>query len=287
MCTQVRLAALVVSVCMAMGVAHAAAPPPDGSFAYSKFAKTTGLKIVGNVVVVRDVLRLTPDVEWRSGAVWYATRVPVAAGFRTTFTFRITAADDSSADGLAFVVQNSASDALGGQGGNIGYGQCIELPNPGGIPNSLAIEFDTYPNSSVNGLFTVDDPNDNHISVHTRGAEANGSDEFYSLGSAPSVADLKDGNVHTATITYTPGTLTVLLDGAKLVVPYRFAAGGKYANGSDAPGLVLEGGTAWVGITSSTGISHSNHDILSWSFGPAQAPVAPGGPRRPSGRNAN
>ena len=30
--------------------------------------------------------------------------------------------------------------------------------------------------------------------------------------------------------------------------------------------LDLEGGTAWVGFTASTGESHQNHEVLSWLF---------------------
>ena len=70
------------------------------------------------------------------------------------------------ADGFTFVIQNSdsslfgggGSSALGSTGGGLGYA---------GIPNSLAVEFDTWFNP------VLGDPNGNHISVHTAGTLQN------------------------------------------------------------------------------------------------------------------
>jgi hypothetical protein len=80
---------------------------------------------------------------------------------------------------LAFVLQGEGYNALGRNGKGIGYS---------GINNSLAVEFDTYFNHEVN------DPYENHISVHSRGwRHANDENHLYSLGHTNDIPDLTDG----------------------------------------------------------------------------------------------
>lgn len=69
---------------------------------------------------------------------------------------------------------------------------------------------------------------------------------------------MSGGNLHTARIAYTPGTLSVFIDDLEQpVLTVRV----------DLDTLLeLDNGKAWVGITAGTGGSYENHDILSWSF---------------------
>ena len=93
------------------------------------------------------------------------SKQPVANGFQSTFQFRITNPGglvqytphgfQQGGDGFAFVIQNFGIPVLGPSAGYLGYH---------GLPNSLAIEFDTWLNYEA-GFF---DPNGNHISVHSR-----------------------------------------------------------------------------------------------------------------------
>ena len=85
-------------------------------------------------------------------------RQSVNTGFTTYFKFQIHTAAIccTPADGFAFVIQNSSATALGTGSGGLGYA---------GIPNSLAIEFDTYQNPW--------DPNANHVAVQSCGTGAN------------------------------------------------------------------------------------------------------------------
>ena len=252
---------------------------------------------------VSTVLRLTPNATFTSGSAWFTTQQPVAGPFSTTFTFQMSDANTSTtADGIAFVIQNSSVSALdpdtGGQDGcSIGYGDDPDntgcTPNTGGIQNSLAIEFDPYQNA--------DDPNNNHVAIQSCGTAANSSDNLVggvlgnpapcNLAINPLTAvispitglpiTLADGSVHTATIIYTPSTLTscgpvpsgpqtggtncssidVILDGADLF------PGGVLVDLSTL--LTLSpSNTAWVGFTAATGGSDDNQDILSWTFTP-------------------
>jgi hypothetical protein len=163
---------------------------------YADFSSIAGLTLVGNAAQAGTLLRLTPDAGGQDGAAWFNTRQSVQGGFDTTFQFRINTSLDM-ADGLAFVIQNSpaGTSAIGDGGGGIGYAS---------IPNSLAVEFDTY----NNGEFTTP-----HVSVQTLGAAPNSRSDVASLGhlSFPAMAN---GNVHTARIRYVPGTLDIFIDGA-------------------------------------------------------------------------
>ncbi len=154
-----------------------------------------------------NVLRLTDDVQSRVGTAWFNIKQPVAGGFTTTFTFQISHAD-FPADGIAFVIQNSQAGltAFGDGGGGIGYQ---------GIPNSLAVEFDTYLNASPG---PNEDPNANHVAVQSCGTNANSADHDATNGNSPcklamnadlafpieGFVNLSDGAQHTATISYTP-----------------------------------------------------------------------------------
>ena len=112
-------------------------------------------------------LRLTASEARASGAAWYRRKMDVREGFDTTITFEIsnpsfhcsrmndvnTYCRSRGADGLAFVLQNVAPNALGVSGSGLGYE---------GIFNSLAVEIDTFMNYDNLDFY------ENHISVMTQ-----------------------------------------------------------------------------------------------------------------------
>lgn len=220
------------------------------------FSSMAGVVAVGSTTQQDDIIRLTPDKPWTAGALWSEKKQQVAAGFVTAFSFRITKPGgaagtpnrDGGADGLAFVIQNSSPSALGHIGHEIGYG---------GIPNSLAIELDTWNNAPMgNG-----DPDNNHLSVQSAGTEPNSYDHRFSLGVASNIPRLDDGRVHTLRIEYLPGRMSISIDGIHaLEVEVDLATK-----------LALENGAAWVGFTSATARAWENHDILDWTFTPVTA----------------
>ena len=216
----------------------------------------------------QQVLRLTQDGNgYSAGSAWYTVQQPVANGFTTVFQFQITHAGQS-ADGLAFVIQNSHNfgdagplTAVAGVGGDIGYGTTPSDDGVLSIDNSIAVEFDTY----ANGW----DPNANHVAVQSCGTGNNTpdhtatcqSDLAANLGIAPMPGvNLSDGNVHTVILQYDPGTLSIFVDNPGtpvLTVPLQLATL-----------LSLNGQTAYVGFTGGTGALTENNDILSWTFTP-------------------
>lgn len=196
------------------------------------------------------VLRLTdgPGV----GGAWSTEKPRLVNGFDITFQFRIHATGNGGADGFAFIIQSVSGNYIGGSGGAIGYQ---------GLPRSVAIEFDTW----LNGPGDANDPDDNHISVHTGGMGANSVDESYSIGRIDATAmpfRLDDAVVHTVRVRYVPGTMEIYLDGSatpNLTVSVNFS------NIDGAGGSILDAdGRAWIGFTAATGWAWETHDIVSW-----------------------
>jgi len=238
------------------------------------------------------VLRLTTDNPGQVGSAWFNAQQAVKGGFSTTFQFQFTQQGlaHTPADGIAFVIQNSSINALGQGGGSIGYADggipCNEAPcshDNNGIPNSLAIEFDTFNNDGATA-----DPNANHIAVQSCGvvggvpqpnSNAHGANSPFGfpvciIGSPASPeTSMSDGNPHIVVISYTPpscteckGTLTVNLDDHIVLT---------VAVTLESEMNLSAGGKAWVGFTSATGAAFENHDILNWTFTPnAQSGVA-------------
>eukprot|EP01038_Epipyxis_sp_PR26KG_P006359 gene6359-8759_t len=242
-------------------------------------------------------LRLTSSTARQSGASWYQRKVDVREGFDTTFTFRIsnpsqkcdrlddvnTYCRSRGADGIAFVIQNVANDALGNAGSGIGYD---------GIFNSLAVELDTYHNYDQMDYY------ENHISIMTQGFRYNiTANHSRSLANSNKIPDLTDGN-HTIRIKYDPnfdenavphpsfqtnGFTTWFMNNAD------FHNGGEgdwgvgvglfyvYIDDMYSPiittpmnlgaTLKLDNGRAYVGLTAATGAEYwQAHDILGWQF---------------------
>ena len=195
-------------------------------------------------------LRLANDIGQASSA-WLNTAIPVSSGFSTSFQFQISSATTLTlADGFAFVIQGNGTSAVGGGGGNLGYQ---------GIPNSIAIEFDTYHNDGTG----FNDPACSqvacaHIGIQSNGTGRNSPDHSAAGLAAPVLIDLSGS--HTATITYDPNTktLSVYLDSNPNPV---------VSANVDLSAFVLSGGTnAYVGFTAATGADSELTDLLSWTW---------------------
>ena len=159
------------------------------------------LHLVGDAAITPDArLRLTPAATSQEGAAWYtAEKQDVVEGFTTTFQFQMAdnAGGPDGSDGFTFAIQNTNPSYLGAGGGNLGYN---------GLADSLVIEFDTFQNSENN------DSSQSRSSVHTGGTGPNSPLESFSLGRFTTNPIMDNAAVHTAKITYTPGTLSVYLD---------------------------------------------------------------------------
>jgi len=233
-------------------------------FEFPDFSSTKGLKLVDDAFRHKNVLRLTSAGREKAGAAWYTQKQMVLAGFDTTFTFRLTDQDGQykGADGLAFVVQNERIQAIGGDGAAGGFARTDDIfrskeglvrlagPLRRGISPKLAIFFDTYRN--------VWERYNNYVLICTQTSKEDMQWPLRCLSySQPLSANLKDGAVHTARISYEPPRLSVYVD--NLQEPVR-------AVSVDLADIVGGGGSAWVGFTASTGGGWENHDLLTWKF---------------------
>ncbi len=210
-------------------------------------------------------LQLTNDMGGETSSAWLTNEQPVASGFSTSFDFQITPAWEGAntiADGFAFVIQaQSGTTPPNGTAtlGTIGLGMYIGYA---GIPNSIAIEFDTYQNAGP-APDGYDDPVGAHIAIQSRGKQPNSPDHNTAtganLGGGPVQVAFADGDVHNATITYDGvGTLSVFVDGNFVV--------SAPVNLSMLLFLDSGGTNAFLGFTSATGGLEENSYILGWSI---------------------
>jgi len=213
---------------------------------YGDFSSTAGLTLVGDATTAGNRLQLTADQAQQIGATWATARQNVEDPFTCEFTFQLS----GGGEGMAFVIQREAVDAIGGGGGGMGYNQ---------MPNSIALEFDTFGN-----LLTFD-PSANHVSVNTNGTSPNAASHSSSLAATSAVPTLADDTVHSVRIEYTPGTFKAYVDDTVVTLQLELDI---------AATLGLTDGTAWVGFTAATSGLTQSTELLSWSFDEQSGPIS-------------
>ena len=262
-------AAVVVAVLgiATVGIAHATV------ITHPNFNDTSGLTLKGDTATTGSpgVLRIVPATGSQSGAAYSTTPITLGTGatFSTQFQFRFTDPGGwDPADGITFVLASNP-DGLGAGGVGIGYS---------GVPNSFAVEFDTYNNTGY-GLGDDDGNSSNHVAIDTDGnltntaltnVYGNGSCGFSEAnGGYPAQNDytvagcMANGHVWTALITY---------DGASSLLNVSLtdpAEGGSFHAIDDYSidiSSLLGTNTAYVGFTGGTGAGWQNEDILNWTF---------------------
>lgn len=215
-------------------------------------------------------IRLTPSEQFARGAVWATEKVDLTQPFTMLVGFRMTNGDDNGdleevpsdpgADGIALVIQQEGVDAVGQYGRGIGYD---------GIKRSIAVEFDTYHNAPVN------DPNGNHVGVQSMGKAANSSKHAppANLAFSSNVLPMKaDGTTYYAYLEYINKQLKVYLNDRP---SFRSPIIVRDIDIDSLIGLDSNG-RAWVGITSATGRSMEQHEIVRWEINacPEDSPVS-------------
>lgn len=221
-------------------------------FKYSNFSDVSGLTFNGTARQAGVNLLLSPVTPNQIASVWYDNQVNVGQGFSTSFTLDIVPSSSSftTADGMAFVIQNQGLSALGDLTGQPGYE---------GIFDSVAVEFDTFMNDQFS------DPNNNHVAVQSCGVAANSLDHGSrcDLGLQANLPiTLADGSPHKYLIRYSPGSagapgkFTVGIDG-QTVLALRLNLDTL---------LSLNGNDAWVGFTGGTGSAFEAQVVKNWVF---------------------
>ncbi len=216
-----------------------------GDFTLKDFSSTDQLVLFQKACVLDGRLLVTPIAGHEFGSAWYGEKQVVQDGFVTTFQFRITGPQGkgrkAQGEGFAFVLQNNRITGL--------------ICSPSSyydIPNSFAIEFDTYRNANAG------DPNGNHISFQTRGLMPNSVKHAHSLSLTAGIPDLSDEKIHTVKIAYRAGELALFLDTMQTPVLTAKVDLSKL--------LDLDRGKAWAGFCAGTRSIGERHEILNWSF---------------------
>lgn len=218
------------------------------TFDYKNFEKITNLTLEGNAKRERNRVRLTSPEISQKGGIWHTKqKINIKNGFITEFTFRIHEngisweSNLAGADGIAFVIHNNLAATDQGQiGGGMGYE---------GIPNCVAVEFDTWQNELEN---------DNHIAIQSKGKNANSATFDATLARNEKLpVILKNGGIHKTVIEYKDKKMTIFLNDTKII-----------EQKIDLANIIsLENDEkAWIGFTASTGSAFSKHEIHSWKF---------------------
>ncbi len=215
------------------------------SFASDFRGRESELNLVGSAAFA-DVgnmqrLRITPAAGSQEGSAWHVEKQPVASGFLTDFQFQFSEGSGGGADGLSFIVQNTAA------------GPSLSVGEGGPDSDALTIAFDSYQNGG--------EPSAASIAIR-----AGGGDLFrYNLAQDPmSISDLSDSGVHDVRIEYLMGKLDVYFDGLLLI--------DDVAVDLRSLGAVDPFGLAWVGFGARTGGAWENHDVLNWHFATLSVP---------------
>lgn len=205
-------------------------------------------------------VQLTPALMNQSGCAWSDGPMNFAQPFDYTFTVNL-GSNDSGADGITFIIQNTgngSAQGCGSSGGGIGAG---------GITPSLIIEFDTWQNGAGDPLNAPWEPVCDHIAVETDGTlisdvphTSNTQPAFGPVQASSTNCNIEDGLDHTIQITYNPATnlFEIYFDGV-LRLSFNFDV---------AAHLGSNFGT-W-GLAASTGFQSNSQ-----SFCPGQLPVTP------------
>jgi outer membrane protein OmpA-like peptidoglycan-associated protein len=244
---------MMALACLAIAPALASAVPI--TLAYPAFYSSTmaGFQRNGDAYQTGSVVVLTDPDSGEVGSFFTKQKVELGAS-RSFSAFFTIGMYDGYADGMCFVIQQSAATALGNNGGSLGYG---------GIPGrSVAIEFDTYDGGPDAG-----DPDSNHIGVDFDGSV------FSSVTTEPpGGADLRE----------TPWHVWVDYDGSTHALEVRMATGDSRP---DEPTLeypvdlaTIIGRDVYVGFTGGNGDESQRHEVGSLYFNNAlvSGGVAPG-----------
>src|SRR5271165_3666745 len=206
---------------------------------------TTGaMDLLGNAKLNGNTLELTDGANSEASAAWYQVPAQIQS-FTTDFTFQITPASPSTADGFTFTLQGDNASAIGPSAGGLGYGP----QNTGGTPgigSSVAVKFDLYNNAG----------------------EGSDSTGLYTDGAYPTVpavdmtssgVNLHSGDPFHAHFVYDGTTLSMTLTDTSTNASFSYSWTVNIPN-------VVDGNVAYAGFTGATGGAGATQQILTWTF---------------------
>lgn len=189
-----------------------------------------------------DCYIITPDQLTQTGAVWYNNPIDLNASFTIQFDADFGNKDANGADGMVLVFKDSETPEIGIEGSGLSYS---------GISGaSVAIEFDTYTNSTIGDLAA------DHIAILSNGSTSHIAATNLAgpvEASAIAGANIEDGIAHAIEVSWDidTQTLTVFFDCEE-----RLSYTGDIVND-----IFAGNPTAYFGFTGSTGGFSNLHQI--------------------------
>ncbi len=239
--------ALAALAALALGAPAGATTP-----SFCDFSAASTLQVAGNASAANGILTLTTNNVDQTGAAWFATPIPIAAGTSLHTYFRFRVGPDGFAgggDGIAFALQSSGPGAIGSGDGSLGYG---------GITPSFGVTF------TIGQAFSSA-----QVALYANGDTSNAI-----ASAAPSVAIDSDKIVY----------VWIDFDGASKMASVSMAGSATRPATplfTGAADLTKLGAQAYAGFTAATDlIVCSEQDILEWELSTAGSPCctsAPGG----------
>jgi hypothetical protein len=208
----------------------------------------TGLALNGKSTINGTRLRLTDGGANEASSAWWSAQVDTRT-FTNDFTFQLSAGT-STADGFAFVIQNTVTTALGPSGGGLGYGP-DNTTNPSASTNtpiakSVAVKFDLFSNAGEG--------------VNSTGLYLNGASPTMPATALGGGVNLHSGDIFKVHMRYDGTTLTMTITDT-VNTAQTFTTSWAV----NIPGTV-GGNTAWVGFTGGTGGAVATQEILTWTY---------------------
>jgi hypothetical protein len=194
----------------------------------------------GGAGIPGTALHLTDGGQNQASSAYYVNEVGIDS-FTTDFDVQITnATSGTQADGFTFVLQNGNHQAVGASGGGLGYG---------GVPNSVAIQFELF-NGSGSGT--------NSTGVYQNGAVTPAAPKNLSVAGV----HLGGGSVVHVHITYDGTTLAWSVGAVQNTQSPHIDTDQITINIPQ----IIGSNTAYVGFTAGSSDSTATQKILDWTF---------------------
>ncbi|MFK8010142.1 MAG: OmpA family protein [Saprospiraceae bacterium] len=130
--------------------------------------------------------RLTRDVEWQGGTLWYRNPINLNDPFEMEIDLKF-GCEDRGADGIVFIFHDRLR--TGEEGGGMGFGK---------LKPSLGVEMDTYQN------YDFDDPEFDHISLVKNGSLNHNNGMLKPVSILPNRKNIEDCKLHRVKIIWNP-----------------------------------------------------------------------------------
>ena len=146
-----------------------------------------------------DCFRLTEDVDYTSGSIWYKKPIDLMRPFAIELSIMAGCEDQLGADGMVFVFTSRANQ-LGYVGEGIGFA---------GLVPSIGVELDTWRNYHLN------DPAEDHIAIMANGRVGHRSD----LAGPTPIPNIEDCRRHNLIVFWNPQQqkLHIEIDGREVI----------------------------------------------------------------------